>query len=65
MYAELPEQGDFPQPIGNSRGFVMRIGCLCQDAIDNDLRSTFDTYNAAIAEWNTMMTDPAWEKPSA
>lgn len=52
MYAEIPENGDW----GN-RGFVMRIGCVCDKALNvpyKGWRTEFETYDIAINEWNDL-----------
>jgi hypothetical protein len=57
MYAELPVEGGWPDfPAGP--GFVMRIGCLCDQSIGlpykDDARTQFAPYAKAIEEWNRM-----------
>ena len=56
MYAEIPCRGDW-----DGRGFVMRIGCVCdlcmQEDGGRDARTEFETYSMAIAYWNIMQAE--------
>lgn len=50
MYAEIPAKGDW-----FGRGFVMRIGCPCDDDSEkDDDRTDFLPYAEAVAAWNIM-----------
>lgn len=50
MYSELPAKGDWYE-----RGFVVRIGCLCDDDSEkDDDRTAFLPYAEAVAAWNIM-----------
>lgn len=60
-YSEFPANGDwaeFDDDFPGGRGFVMRIGCLCDAAIHNELWTEFEPWEKAIAQWNEMQTDP-------
>lgn len=52
MYCEIPVNGDY-----YGRGFVMRIGCVCDAAMEVEgkgWRTEFETYHKAVRDWNEM-----------
>lgn len=58
LYAEIPVMGDWFY-----RGFVMRIGCLCEQqpwpsrGDKDEARTEFEPYQTAIDQWNAMMRE--------
>ena len=57
IYAEMPVRGDW-----EGRGFVMRVGCLCDACMSDDLekddtRTEFETFAMAVAYWNVKQAE--------
>jgi len=47
MYMEMPVGGDW-----RGRGFVARIGCLCNTSLDEENRTEFGVISDLVEDWN-------------
>jgi hypothetical protein len=52
MYMEMPVGGDW-----KDGAFVARIGCLCDESLDAENRTEFNTISELVEDWNFLQDE--------